>query len=254
MAIAILYQADILIDGVAASTEFCKIKLSLNQAVKENTTFGDVARKNLSGIYEASADGEFYYQTGTFNNTAAGFTANKLETATAGPSVTFTPLILQIGADQTIGNLVNIWRGVSVSLSEGAQHGDVNKGTLSAKGAGDGQAIQALRLLRSQQSAASSGVGTAINLGATASTQRLYAALNVVGTTNTAAGTVFIIQSAASSGMGTPTTRVTFVLGTSQTGAEWQGVTSTTSEPWYQARWTGFPGTAFTAAISAGIQ
>lgn len=250
MSVNILYQGDVLVDGIAASTEYFRIQLTLNQPAKENTAFQAVARSNQPGIYAASANGEFYYQTGT------AFITNKYEADTDGPSPgAFVPEVISIAPDLTVGNLVNIWKGVNSKCEIGAQHGEIIKGEISVEAAD--RNVQALRLIRALNAiTGSSGIGTAVQLPTPSVGQGVYSALHVIGTTGGASGTVFSIISSASSGMPTPTTRVTFSAGTSVVGGEWGTVgVATTSETWYAVKWTGFPGgTGATISVSAGIQ
>lgn len=248
MSIQVLYNADVLLDGIAGSTEFNRFKLNLNQATKQKTAFGDVARNYLPGIYSATADGDFYYQTGNAGN----LTANKLESATGGVTPgPFVPMVLTIGADPIVGNIVNIWKGVNAKIEEGAQHGDVLMAAVAVEAAD--RSVQATRLIR-QPAGGTSGLGAAQNLGALTAAQSLYAALHVLGTTGGAAGTVFSIISSATSSLTAPTTRITFVQGTSQVAGEWQSVAGAITDTWWAAKWAGFAGTSFTISISAGIQ
>lgn len=248
MSIQILYQADVLIDGIAGSTEFCRIKFSVNQPVKDRTAFQDSARANLPGIYVASADGEFYYQTGS------AFVANKLEGVTVGPSAgVFSPQILTLAADLTVGNIVNIWKGVSAKLEEGAAHGEILKGQISTEAAD--RTVQATRLIRAAGGVTgTSGLGTALNLGALAANQALYAAMHVVATTGGASGTVFSIISSATSSLTAPTTRITFGTGTSQVAGDWQSVAGAVTDTWWAFKWASYTGTGCTVSASAGIQ
>jgi len=248
MSIQVLYQADILIDGTAASTEFSKIKLTLNQPAKERTAFQDVARCYLPGIYDATAEGEFYYQTG------GQLVAGKMEQATDGPSPgAFVPIILTLGADLVVGNIVNIWKGVPAKLPIGAQHGEVLKATLNVEAAD--RSVQATRLLRAPNAVTgTSGLGTPINLGLIGAGQTVYAALHVLATTGTAPGITFTVSWSSSSGFPLNNSVVGFNIGTTAVGAEWQSGGVAGNGPWFAARWVGFPGTVATVSISAGIQ
>lgn len=240
----VLYQADILVDGIAGSTEFARIRLSLAQAMKEATQFGDPARWYKPAVYGVEAFGDFYYQAGN----GGAFMVNELEARTIGPNSP-GPMVLSLGADQTVGNLVNIWKGVNAKLEEGGIRGEVNKATLTTEGAS--RCVQAKRLLRAQQSG-SSGTGQAVYLGPSTSDQGLYAALHMVGTTGPVGASLSIV-SAATSTLAGPTTRVTFNSGTSGLYGEWEERLGAITDPWFAAQWTGFPGTAFTASISAGV-
>jgi len=251
MAVQVLYQADILLDGVAASTDMSKVRFSMNQVVKEVTAFGDVSRHAIPGIYETTVEGNFYYQTGS------NMLVNLLEAEVgAGNLPTFSANVMSVGADQVVGNLVYITQGALATLTHDGQHGEVLKGTFKYNGANLGRAVQATRLLRAAQGAGTSASGTAINLGAVSATQAVYAALNVIGATSGApAGTVFSIISSATSSMAAPTQRILFVTGTSARTGEWQNTAvGAITDIWWQARFSGYVGTGFTASISAGIQ
>lgn len=250
MSVGVLYQADILLDGVAATTDMNRVKFSLGQEVKAITAFGDVARHFLPGVYKGNVDGDFYYQTGL------NMIPNLLESEFGSGSLpTFVAEVLTVGHDQNVGSIVFIIQGAVATAEYTGQHGEVLKGTFKHEGANTGRAVMATRLLRAAQGAGTSGVGTAINLGAVSATQALYAALNVVGTTATPAGTIFTIISSASSSMPAPTTRITFVTGTSARTGEWQSTAvGAITDTWWQAKFTGYAGTGFTASISAGIQ
>lgn len=239
----VLFAADILVDGVAASTEYSRIKLTLSQAVKEATQLGDVARWLKNNLYSAHADGDFYVQTGALQIT------NEYEQRAVGPASAV--MILSLAADLVVGNLVNIWKGVNASLEESAIYGELVRGHVSTESAS--RVVQAKRLLRAQQSA-TSGTGTAVNLGSISAGQALYSALHVVGTTGTPSGTVFSIVSAPSSTLAGSTVRVTFAAGTSARAGEWQELAGPITDTWFAAAWSGFPGTAFTASISAGVE
>lgn len=251
MSVQILYQADVLLDGIAGSTEFSRIKFTLNQPIKDRRAFGDVAVANLPGIYAATADGDFYYQTGNSGN----LTANKLEGVTVGPSAgTFSPMILSLAHNLNVGEVVNIWKGVNAKVEHGAQHGEIKKGNVSTEGAY--RTVLATRLIRAANAVTgSSGYGTAVQLGAASATQALFAALHVLGTTGGAAGTVFSVVSAASSGLSAVTSRLVFTAGTSAVAGEWQETAAgAITDTWYAAAWTGYTGTGATVSISAGIQ
>lgn len=239
----VLYRADILVDGIAASTEFCNIKLTLTQMLKEITQAGDVAKSYKNELYSIHAEGDFYFQAG------AALIADALEAKTGGPGT--APLVLSMAADPLVGSLVNIWKGVSTDLPMGAAHGEVLLGRFTTEGAY--RCVQAQRLLRAQQTG-SSGTGTPVRLGAVSASQGLFAALHVVGSTSTPAGTSFSIISAPSSSLASPTTRVTFNAGTSSLTGEWEEASGAITDPWFAAQWSGFPGTAFTASISAGVE
>lgn len=253
MSVGVLYQADILLDGVAASTDMNRVRYTLDQDTKEFTSFGDVARRYLAGLTHWKAEGDYYYQTGV------NLLVNLLEAefGTPGSLPSFTPSVLTVGDTKAEGGLVFFSQAAVASAEHDGKDGDQLKGTFKVEpgaGVGNGRSIMGTRLLRNAQGVGTSGTGTPFQIGAVAAGQSVFGALNVIGTTGGAAGTVFTIQSAASSGMAGAVTRLTFAVGTSARTGDWQSLAGAIADTWWQAKWTGFAGTAFTVSISAGIQ
>jgi hypothetical protein len=248
VSVGVLYQADILLDGVAASTDMNRVKGGLNQEVKAVTAFGDVARHFLAGVYTGNVDGDFYYQTG--NNMIPNLLEQEYLPADL---ISFSPNVVSIAPDLAIGSMVYMLQGALAKSEYTGQYGEVLKGSFSYVGGITGRAVQGQRLLRASQSG-TSGTGTAVNIGAVAAGQSLYATLNVIGTTGTGSGNVLSIISSATSSLTAPTTRITFVSGSSSRVGEWASVAGPITDTWWAAKWVTFGGTSFTVGISAGIQ
>jgi len=252
MAVKVLYQADILLDGVAASTESNKVKVSYSQEVKDFTAFQDTNRKYLPSLATVQASAEGYYQTG------AGLTVNLLESKFPALS-SFTATTVTIGDTTTVGDFVDIFQAVPILLEYAGKDGEILPFSFDTRNAGARGGVRATRLFRSSLQTASSNQGTAVNLGAVTATQGFYAALHILQTTGTTAGVAFSLISAASSSLTGATTRYTFTPGTSAVGAQF--VTSTSAgaitDTWWALSWAGFPAGAtqgFTASLSVGIQ
>lgn len=253
MAVQVLYQADILLDGIAASTDMNRVKLDLGQETKEFTAFGDVARHSLAGVYAGSVEGDFFYQTGL--NMLANLLESEFPGGTSAGLPVFAAETVTVSDNPTVGGLVHMLQACVATAEHTGPHGEALKGTFKDKAAGTGRVVQGSRLLRAAQGAATSALGAAVNLGAVGALQAVYATLHVIGTTSTPAGTVFSIVSSATSSLTAPTTRLTFVLGTSARGGEWQStVVGAITDTWWAAKFVGYAGTGFTASISAGIQ
>lgn len=249
MAVEVLYRADILIDGVAASTDSNKVKVTVSQEKKEVTTFQCTSRRYIAGLNEPQAQASGNYQSGA--GTLVNITEAKFPSLSS-----FTACTVQIGHSQVEGDPVDLFAAVPVSMEYDGQDGEVYPFSFDTRNSNGAGAVRGTRLLRAAQTA-SSGSGTAFQLGAVTSVQSIYAAINVVQTTGTTAGVTFTLVSAASSGMGGATTRITFTPGTSAIGAQFTSVAGSITDTWWQARWAGFPAGAtqgFTAGISAGIQ
>lgn len=244
--LVVLYQADIIVDGVAASTEFSRVRVTLNQELKEHTRLSDPARWYVPKHYSIEAQGEVLLQWGE------DLTAPWMEQATAGP-LSHSPLVVTIAPDLAVGNEVYIFRGVGKEFEEDGTLGEVLRADVTMGGAGDGRCVAAKRLLRAAQTAAA-GTGEAVHLGPVSAGQALRAALHVIGTTGTPAGTTFSLVSAPDPALSAPTTRASFAAGTSDRLGEWLEDDASVTDEWWAVQWSGFAGTQFTASISAGVQ
>ena len=99
-------------------------------------------------------------------------------------------------------------------------------------------------LLSTQKTA--TGSGSAFQLGAVSSTQKLYVMLHALSTVG---GTPTIrVQSDDSSGFASPTTRATITA-----TSDWQVIAGPITDDWWRADWT-FAGTSFTAIVIAAIR
>lgn len=105
--------------------------------------------------------------------------------------------------------------------------------------------------LLAQRTAAASGNGPAVQLGAVGSGQRLYAALHLTALTGTSLA--MKIQSAPTSGFSSPTDRLIFSAATGAIGIWAAPVAGPITDTWWRATWT-LTGTSSTFAVAAGIQ
>lgn len=99
------------------------------------------------------------------------------------------------------------------------------------------------------------GNGTAQNLGAVLSTQKLFAGLHILAVSGTLPTLDLKIQSASAQAFTTPTDRITFAQ-QNAIGAVWApAVAGPITDTWWRASWT-LGGTTpnFTAVIVVGIQ
>jgi hypothetical protein len=105
--------------------------------------------------------------------------------------------------------------------------------------------------LLAQRTAAASGSGPAVQLGAVGSGQRLYAALHLTALTGTSLA--MKIQSAPTSSFSSPTDRLVFSTATGAIGIWATPVAGPITDTWWRATWT-LTGTSSTFAVAAGIQ
>lgn len=99
------------------------------------------------------------------------------------------------------------------------------------------------------------GFGTPVQLPAVATGQRLFTALHVMSITGTTPTLAVIVQSAPTSGFGSPTTRATFVGATTTTMFDFQIASGPITDTWWRVGYT-IAGTtpSYLFACSAGIQ
>jgi len=100
----------------------------------------------------------------------------------------------------------------------------------------------------------SSGAGTALQLGALSSTQRLYAALHVLSVSGTSTPTLTVtVQSDNAEGFPSATARISFTGATAKS-YQWGSVDGAVTDDWWRVSWT-ISGTdpSFLFAVTAGI-
>jgi hypothetical protein len=99
-----------------------------------------------------------------------------------------------------------------------------------------------------------SGTGTINNLGAVATGQYLYANLNALSFAGTSPSIAVVVQSAATSGFGSPTTRITFTTATAA-GGQIARVAGPITDAYWRVSYT-VTGTtpSILAGVSFGIQ
>lgn len=60
MAVQVIYNAAILVNGVDLSSRCKKLKVNFGQETKETTAMGDVARHSITGLATPACDATFY--------------------------------------------------------------------------------------------------------------------------------------------------------------------------------------------------
>ena len=153
------------------------------------------------------------------------------------------------------GSPAYLYRSRAFNYELFGQVGDVAPFRLTAQSArGTGLAsvggIRGLVLKTKADVSATGATGTALQLGAVASGQYLYAPLHTfaAGTTLTA-----VLESSADNTFGSPTTRITFSGVTAQGGTWGTRVAGPITDTWYRLKITSITGT-FTIACTAGIR
>ena len=214
--------------------------LGINHAVNEldNTTFGTSGTESKKGgLKKASIAWKGFYEAGAGSVDAVlhpGVGANKI--------VTVSP---EEGDD---GDVAHFMQSLHSELMRGAPVGEMImiEGKASAQG---GTPLLRGRILNPGATTHSStGSGTARQLGAVSSTQKLYAALHVLeaGTTCTVK-----VQSDDGSGFASATDRITFDAATA-VGAQWSSVAGAITDDWWRINISAITG-SFRFVVVAGI-
>jgi hypothetical protein len=155
-----------------------------------------------------------------------------------------------VGTSETEGDPCEMWQGVRYNPQIGAPVGDLAPFSVNSYGT-DGVGVVRGFLLKEMATVSAIGAtGTALELGAVAAGQYLYASFHVftAGTTITA-----VLESDADNTFGSATTQITFGPYTT-TGGRWgTRVAGPVTDTWYRLRVTSVTG-SFVIACAAGIR
>ena len=153
----------------------------------------------------------------------------------------------------TEGNVAYLTQALRLDSKLFGAVGDVAPWTMSA--AGSWPLARGMSAVSPGTAISSSGNGTAVELGAVSSTQRLYAAMHVLSVSGTSSPSIAVtIQSSDDDSFGSPTTQLTLTTA-SATGSQ---ITRTDvgaiTDTWYRAHYTVSGSTpSFLVFIALGI-
>jgi hypothetical protein len=151
------------------------------------------------------------------------------------------------------GSLAYLWRGIPLSFTplEG-NAGELAMGRVSGQSS-TGPVVRGRLLHPGSTARSSSSSGTAQQLGAVTSDKSLYAALHVLAVSGTTPSLTVKVQSDDSSGMTTPTDRITFSAANA-VGYQWGSVAGAITDDYWRVTWTiSGTGPSFLFAVTAGI-
>lgn len=241
MATQILRDATIWLHDVAVHEIGNSVELALGLEPQDCTVFGDGARKYKGGLFtaELSADGHAD-MTGYDGLLNTNFRARSAVVASVSAN----------SDDNSVAYTFEALHDELVPLSGSV--GDMAAVSVSATTRNQYGAIRGNILLPSAARTAT-GVGTARELGAVSSTQRVFAALHVVAASGTTPTLDVVVQSDDNSGMTTPTTRLTFAQATATT-SQFQSAAGAITDTWWRVSYT-IAGTSpsFSFVVIVGI-
>lgn len=238
MANQILSNARLLVGEYDLSGDANQLAIDYKAELLDDTTLGDTARSRVGGLKAFAFSAEGFWNDAT---DAVLFDSVGL--------VDVPVTILPNG--QAVGDLAFLAKIATAQYSPpGGEVGDLVKFQIAGESAGLPVVRGALLELNTRTA---TGNGAAVDLGALAAGDRLWAALHVTGLSSGAAVTVKI-QSAATSG-GSYTDRITFsAASASGNRAQFLSVPGAVTDAYWRAQWTITGSTPSVGlAISAGI-
>jgi hypothetical protein len=228
MAIHVITDGKIYVDGYNLSASFNELTVDVALEMKDTTSFGTAGTRTfIPGLQNASFSGKGLQDYDSSVNQAIDKTVFDLVGATAASILSFA----RVGSAEN--DVALAMKGVTAQITPLAgSHGDLVEFTISGQ-AGGTRLIHGIVLAVGTKS--STGLSTALNLGAVTATQRIYASLHAV---RPVTGTLdMIVRSDDAVGMASPTTRLTFTQ-MNAIGAQWLEAAGPITDTYWQASWT----------------
>lgn len=232
------------VDGYDMTGDLNETKLQIQYDPQVKTVFGNTAQNRAAGLetVDATVNGFADFATGAVDPTIMANLKN-LKTVTQTVS-------------GTAGDRAYIWQAKDLSYQLFDQVGAMapfSLSLMSARGASQGLSVGAVRgnLLKAKGTISATGAtGSTIQVGAVGATQFLYCAVHVfsIGTSFT-----LQIQSDDSSGMSSPTTRMTTPSITAVGGTWVTRVAGAITDDWWRVNVSAVSGTS-TIAVAIGIK
>lgn len=237
----VLTDAKVWLDGKDLSGDLNSVSLEAENALQENTVFGNQWRSRKGGLSDVSFNHEGYVDLDEGAVDEVLFNKLALESA-----------IMSLSPDGgDAGDVAYTFKSIQGAYNPGASIGEMFAFTVS--GNGRGPLVRGTVMENGTISA--DGQSTARNLGSVGSNQKLYATLHVLSVSGTNPTLDVVVRSDDSSGMGSPTTQITFNQAT-QAGAQWgTPVAGEITDTWFDIDFTvGGTNPSFVVVVIIGIQ
>lgn len=230
------------VGGYDMTTDLHQVGLDLSRDEQDDTRFqppgSGGARARLAGLEDVTAT-----YGGYFGGTATGADKNNFDAWTGGLEEPWT-----LSPDGLEGSPAYVMRGGRFKYSVGDQVGNNHKTTTTVMGTNGETAVVRGLVTKTQGTVSATGAtGTAMQIGAVAAGQYLYAVLHVfsVGTTITA-----VIESDNASNFPSAVTQLTFGPITA-IGGTMLRVAGPITDDWVRLRVSAITGTFSIAAVAA---
>lgn len=240
MSTQVLTDAAVLVDGYDLTGVANALALDLGAEMKDATTFGNDTRVNKAGLKTATANVRGFYDTG-----AAGDPDKALfdRVGSSALPVSLIPV-------RTQGERAFLFTAAGAVYELGAQVGELLP--FSVDLANDGDPVRGV-LMADESGEASSSNAAAVQVGAVAAGQRMYAALHVLAASGSSPTLDVIVESDDNSGMSSATTRISFTQATDVT-SEWSSVAGAITDDYWRISWTvGGSTPSFDFVVTIGI-
>lgn len=240
MSTQVLKGQTVYLDGFNLTGDMNAIAINYAADMVDETTFGDNTHILKGGLKATTLAHEGFWEGGADKVDDALF--NRIGVANKPMSIG-----VETGAD---GELAYMLQAVLAEYNPQGSVGEMFAFSVTAE-ASDAGLIRGTIMHNSTQ--ASSGNGTARQLGALAAGQKMYAALHVIAASGSSPTLDVIIQSDDNSGMTSATNQITFTQAVA-IGGQFDSVAGVVADDWWRVNFTiGGGGPSFTFVVVLGI-
>ncbi len=240
MPVHVFKNAVVLLSGKDIAADGNKVKLGDEVELLEKTHFNDDSKEFEPGLEIVTFDYQGFVQfgEGLIDEVLHGDVGGSEEVLTVMPGS---------GAQGEVGFAT---KSIALDLQRSADHGKLL--IFQIKGKGNKALVRVVCLETGTKG--TSYNGTARQLGAVSSAQKLYSSLHVTAVSGGTPSLIVKVQSAPDQAFTTPTDRIVFSA-VSDTGAQWGEAAGPITDQWYRAVITIAGSTpSFTLAVCAGIR
>jgi hypothetical protein len=237
MAIQIISDHKLFIDGFDRSGDFNRFNMQYTVDELDSTTIGDTTKEFLAGLIDMKFDGEVFTSHGT----------GEVETVSYANFNT-ADKIISLYPSSTAGTVGHAFESLELEMSPIMKIGDLARMTIRASNSGS--AVIRVTDMEGLVTKTTTGDGTVRQLGAVSATQKLYSVLHVTSASASDSLTV-TVKSDSIEGFSSPTTQITHTAFTDE-GAEIKTADGAITDTWYRISWT-ITGTSPSFAFDVGV-
>ncbi len=226
MAELVYLDTKIYLAGYDISGDLNKVNLSLARDPKDKTCFGMDSRARISGLRDGSFDYAGIWQADSAAPKIDDVVYSKL--GSAGEVFTVCP------QNGNAGSIAYSMKTIQATYEVGAPVGDLL--ALMASGQGCDGMFRGTVVATGAKTV--TGNGTAYQLGSVGATQKLYAAMHVIGVSGVSPTVTVKIQSDNAENFASPSDVVTFTAATGIGAQLAAPVAGPLTDTWWRAQWT----------------